>query len=88
MLDGIRRGLPQLPSGQIHGTSFNFATVEPHSLITGHAMVRLSAILASATTAWVVATDAVIDSAQSALIATMIGFSWNAGFQFSWFRRR
>ncbi|MER6573067.1 hypothetical protein ABT288_44740 [Streptomyces sp. NPDC001093] len=82
MFEPIRRG--QLPSGQLHGTSFNIVPVGVHEDFGGQVMVRLSALLAAFVLTWTVVTHTAVDAAESAFIVTMLGFTWHAGALFTW----
>ncbi|MFB6517580.1 hypothetical protein [Streptomyces sp. NPDC056401] len=88
MLDRIRRGHVQVPSGQFHGTSFNFSAVGLREFIAGSLSVRLSAVLACAVVIWILTAGRAIDSVTSGFLITMIGFTWHASIQLAWFRGR
>lgn len=51
-------------------------------------MVRLSALLAGFALMWSLVTDTPVDAAESAFMATMLGFTWHAGVQFTWVPRK
>ncbi|MET9507806.1 hypothetical protein ABZX62_04875 [Streptomyces flavidovirens] len=78
----------QLPSGQLHGTSFNFATLPLRGFTAGKVGVRLSALLAFAVVVWMVTAGSDIDPGQLPFILTMTGFTWHASVELTWFRRR
>lgn len=84
MIEPLRRGRLQQPSGPFHRTSFNIASVDLHGAPDGQAMVRLSALLAAFVLVWTLVTDTVVDAAESAFIATMLGFAWHAGVHVTW----
>ncbi|MGA4949250.1 hypothetical protein [Streptomyces lydicamycinicus] len=84
MIEPLRRGRLQLPSGQFHVTSFNIAPVGLHNAPGGHAMVRLSALLAGFVLTWTLVTDTAVDATESAFIVTMLGFAWHAGVNVAW----
>ncbi|MFC9228437.1 hypothetical protein ACFTZI_05610 [Streptomyces decoyicus] len=88
MIDRIRRGHSQLPSGQFHGISFNIPPLEFHSGSGGRVVVRLSAVLAVVVVISVVFTETTFDATQSAFLVTMQGFAWHARFHLSWNRRK
>lgn len=87
MIDRIRRGYFQLPSGQFDGISLNVPPVEFRSESGGQVVARLSALLAAMVVISVVFADVTFDATQSAFLVTMLGFAWHAGFQLSWRRR-
>jgi hypothetical protein len=84
MLEPIRRGRQQQPSGQFHVTSFNIDPVGVRAAPGGQAAIRLSALLAAFALIWSLVTDAALDTAESAFIATMLGFAWHAGVNVTW----
>ncbi|MGV9790824.1 hypothetical protein [Streptomyces sp. NPDC003435] len=86
MFEPMRR--EQLPSGQLHGISCNIDSAgnRAHSGVRG--MVRLSALLAGFALMWSLVTDTPVDAAESAFMATMLGFTWHAGVQFTWVPRK
>ncbi|PCG88014.1 hypothetical protein CIB93_00915 [Streptomyces sp. WZ.A104] len=88
MLDRIRRGYTQVPSGQFHGTSFNIAAVGLRAFIAGAVSVRLSALLAFAVVVWMLVANGEVDPTKSALLITMTSFTWQASAQLAWFRGR
>lgn len=88
MLDRIRRGDAQVPSGQFHGTSFNFTAVGLREFIACAVSVRLSALLAFAVVIWMLVAGGEIDPTKSAFLVTMTGFTWHASIQLAWFRGR
>lgn len=88
MLDRIRRGYAQVPSGQFHGTSFNFSTVGLREYIACAVSVRLSALLALPVVIYVLAAGMEIDATTSAFVLTMTSFTWHASLQLAWFRGR
>ncbi|MBM9624654.1 hypothetical protein [Streptomyces zhihengii] len=88
MLEPIRRGRLQLPPGQIHGTSFNISSAEVPPSPGGQAVVRLSALLAAFVLIWTLVTETTVDTAESAFIAAMLGFTWHAGVHITWDSRR
>ncbi len=47
-------------------------------------MIRLSAPLAAFALVWTLVTGTVVDAAESAFIATMLGFAWHAGVYVTW----
>lgn len=85
MIDRVRRG--QLPSGQLHGISFNIPPVEFRSESGGRVVARLSALLAAMVVISVVVADMTFDATQSAFLVAVLGFAWPAGFQLTWNRR-
>ncbi|MFB6525093.1 hypothetical protein [Streptomyces sp. NPDC056399] len=84
MFEPVRRGRLQLPSGHIHGTSFNIGPTGLLDVPGGQATLRLSAVAASFVLIWTVATGAAVDAAESAFIVTMLGFTWHAGIHVTW----
>ncbi|WP_328485998.1 hypothetical protein [Streptomyces zaomyceticus] len=84
MLEPLRRGSLQQPSGKFHGTSFNIVPEGLHGAPGGQALVRLSAPLAAFVLVWTLVTGTVMDAAESAFIATMLGFAWHAGVHVTW----
>ncbi|HBF81481.1 MAG TPA: hypothetical protein DD420_16580 [Streptomyces sp.] len=74
----------QQPSGKFHGTSFDIAPEGLHGASGGQVLIRLSALLAAFVLIWTLVTGTVVDAAQSAFIATMLGFTWHAGAHFTW----
>lgn len=84
MLEPLRRGHLQPPSGQFHGTSPNIASVGPHDGPGGQAVVRLSAPIAGFVLTWTLVTGTAVDPAESAFIVTMLGFTWHAGVNVTW----
>lgn len=47
-------------------------------------MVRLSALLAAFILTWILVTDTAVDTAKSAFIVTLLGFTWHAGVRVAW----
>ncbi|MFD3907983.1 hypothetical protein HXS80_06360 [Streptomyces sp. CB04723] len=88
MIEPIRRGRTQLPSGQFHGTSFNIVPVGVLDAPGGDFAVRLSAVLAAFVLVWTVTCGSTVDAAQSAFVVTLLGFSWHASFHVRWARRQ
>ncbi|MBT2430301.1 hypothetical protein J7F02_33110 [Streptomyces sp. ISL-112] len=88
MIDPIRRGRLQLPSGQFHGTSFNIVPAGVLDDPGGHVAVRLSAVLAAFVLVWTVACGTTADAAQSAFVVTLLGFTWHANVYVRWAQRR
>ncbi|MCZ1006884.1 hypothetical protein [Streptomyces lydicus] len=84
MIEPYRRGSLQLPSGHFHGTSFNIAPVGLHNALGGHAVVRLSALLAAFVLMWTLIKGTTVDTTESAFIVTMLGFTWHAGLNVTW----
>ncbi|MGW6971650.1 hypothetical protein [Streptomyces sp. NPDC054952] len=84
MLEPLRRGRLQSPSGKFHGTSFNIVPVGLHHAPGGIAMIRLSAVLAAFALTWTLVTDTAVDAAESTFIVTMLGFAWHAGVNVTW----
>ncbi|OII62881.1 MULTISPECIES: hypothetical protein [unclassified Streptomyces] len=84
MLEPLRRGRLQQPSGQFHGSSFNIVPEGLHDASGGQALIRLSAPLAAFALVWTLVTGTVVDAAESAFIATMLGFAWHAGVYVTW----
>jgi hypothetical protein len=84
MLEPLRRGHVQLPSGRFHGTSLRITPVELHQAPGGLVMVRLSALLAAFTLTWALTTDTAVNATESAFIVTLLGFAWHAGVQVTW----
>ncbi|MGW1295885.1 hypothetical protein [Streptomyces sp. NPDC002533] len=87
MIEPIRRGRIQLPSGLFHGTSFNIVPVGVLDDLGGQVTVRLSAVLAGFVLVWTLACGMAVDAAQSAFIATMLGFAWHASIWVRWPQR-
>lgn len=86
MLDRFRRGHTQVPSGQFHGTSFNIAATGVRAFVAGALSLRLSALLAAVVVMWLLLSEGTVDTTESALLITMVGFTWEASIQLAWFR--
>lgn len=84
MLEPLRRGRLQQPSGQFHGSSFNIVPVGIRGVAERQAMLRLSAPLAAFVVVWTQVTGTAVDAQESAFIATMLGFAWHAGVHVTW----
>ncbi|MEU4796377.1 hypothetical protein [Streptomyces sp. NPDC023327] len=62
----------------------NIVTAELHEPPGGLVMVRLSALLAAFILTWILVTDTAVDTAKSAFIVTLLGFTWHAGVRVAW----
>lgn len=84
MIEPLRRGHLRQPSGQLHRTIFDITSVGLHRARGGQAVIRLSALLAAFVLVWCLVTDTAVDAAESAFIATMLGFAWHVEVRITW----
>lgn len=75
-----------MPSGQFHGSSFNIAAMGVRAFIAGAISLRLSALLAAVVVVWLLLSERTVGTAESALLITMTGLTWEASIQLAWFR--
>ncbi|MFD3971395.1 hypothetical protein [Streptomyces cyaneofuscatus] len=75
MIEPIRRGRIQLPSGLFHGISFPIDHAGVLDGLGGQVAVRLSVVLVGFVMVRTVVCGATVDTAQSASSATMPGFA-------------